>query len=390
MNKSRTTRRKVLKILSSAAAVISLPIQVRSTASVIVVKIGHIQSLSGSSAPYGIRARDGATFAMNEINRAGGFTDKNNNKYVIEILEGDMVNDPKQAVILFRQHALDPTVVASIGPTNSLGFLPCIPAAAQFKLPLVSNGSGAPVKQWTPWAYRVNPEASTVTPIFIKTVVKTLGIRRLAVIFDQTQDAQTGDARITKKLAEKIGYEVVSYEAFRSSDQDFSPQLTNVRIKKPDAIFVAATTGDGVRIVMQLREMGINIPLLTGYGAFFDPVYWDATNGKIKDCYTWLAQDPNRTDSTFRQWLDKYNRIFKLEATSFSMHGYDAVYTIIECIKQANGTDRSAIQKKLSSLNFISPIGTRISFKNPPHGNNLNPSITIMKINGRASGQSIL
>ena len=72
------------------------------------------------------------------------------------------------------------------------------------------------------------------------------------------------------------------------------------------------------------------------------------------------------------------------------MHGYDAVYTIIECIKQANGTDRSAIQKKLSSLNFISPIGTRISFKNPPHGNNLSPSITIMKINGRASGQSIL
>ena len=153
---------------------------------------------------------------------------------------------------------------------------------------------------------------------------------------------------------------------------------------------MAATTGDGVRIVMQLREMGINIPLLTGYGAFFDPVYWDATNGKIKDCYTWLAQDPNRTDNILRKWLDEYNRVFKLEATSFSMHGYDSVYTIIECIKQANGTDRSAIQKNLSSLNFSSPIGTRISFKNPPHGNNLSPSITIMKINGRASGQSIL
>ena len=390
MNKRRVTRRKVLKAVSGAVAAISLPVQVRSTESAILVKIGHTQSLSGPSASYGIRARDGAILAMNEINRAGGFTDQNNNKYVIEILEGDMVNDPKQAVTLFRRHALDPAVVASMGPTNSLGFLPCIPAAAQFQLPLVGNGSGAPVKKWTPWAYRLNPEASTATPIFLKAVVKALGVTRLAVIFDQTQDGQSGDAKITKSLAEQIGYEVVAYEAFRSFDQDFSPQLTNIRAKKPNAIFVAAATGDGVRIVTQLREMGIDTPLLTGYGAFFDPVYWDATNGKIKDCYTWLAQDPNRAASTLRNWLDEYNKIFKLEATSFSMYGYDTVYTIVECIKQANGTDRGAIQKILSSLNFSSPIGTRISFKNPPHGNNLSPSITVLKINGRASGQSIL
>ena len=62
----------------------------------------------------------------------------------------------------------------------------------------------------------------------------------------------------------------------------------------------------------------------------------------------------------------------------------------IEEVKSMYGQASDWIQKKLSSLNFISPIGTRISFKNPPHGNNLSPSITVMKINGRASGQSIL
>lgn len=388
--KQRTfTRRKVFQAVPGALAAISMPSQVQSAQSAKVVRIGHTQSLTGPSSPYGIRARDGAIFAANEINRAGGFTDQISNRYVIELLEGDMVNDPKQAVTLFRQHALDPAVVASMGPTNSLGFLPCVPAAAQFKLPLVGNGSGAPVKKWTPWVYRVNPDATTATPIFLETVVRTLGLSRLAVIFDQTQDGQVGDAKIAESLADQLGYEVVAYEAFRSSDQDFSPQLTNIRAKKPNAVFVAAATGDGVRIVTQLREFGIDAPLLTGYGAFFDPVYWDATDGKIVDCFTWLAQDPNHAASALTNWLQEYDRSFKLEPTSFSMYGYDAVYTIVECIKQANGTERTAIQHALSSLSFISPIGTKIRFRNPPHGNNLNPAIAILKIDGRASGRSI-
>lgn len=382
------TRRSVLEAASGALAALVLPASVQSNESATIVKIGHTQSLSGPSAPYGIRARDGAILAMNEINGAGGFTDDNNN-YVVDIVEGDMVNDPKQAVTLFRQYALDPAVVASIGPTNSLGFLPCIPAAAQFELPLVGNGSGAPVKKWSQWAYRVNPESSTATPIFVKTVAKTLEIRKLAVIFDQTQDGQTGDARIARRLADEIGYEVVAYEAFRSTDQDFSPQLTKIRIKRPDAVYVAAATGDGVRIVTQLREIGIDVPLLTGFGAFFDPVYWNATNGKIDGCYTWMAQDANQLAGTMRKWLEEYNRLFELEPTSFSMHGYDSVYAIVECIKKANSKERGDIQKALSSLEFTSPIGTRVRFRNPPHGNNLDPSITVLKINGRASGESI-
>jgi branched-chain amino acid transport system substrate-binding protein len=388
MNSRKISRRRVLQAASGALAALTLPARVQSNDSATVVKIGHTQSLSGPSASYGIRARDGAILAMNEINGAGGFRDSSN-RYIIDIVEGDMANDPKQAITLFRQFALDPAVVASIGPTNSLGFLPCIPAAAQFKLPLVGNGSGAPVRKWTQWAYRVNPESSSATPTFVETVVKNLSVRKLAVIFDQTQDGQVGDARIVRRLADEMGYEVVAYETFRSTDQDFSPQLTKIRIKRPDAVYVAAATGDGVRIVTQLREIGIDVPLLTGFGAFFDPVYWNATNGKIDGCYTWMAQDPNQLAGTMRKWSEEYNRLFELEPTSFSMHGYDSVYAIVECIKQANSIERGDIQNALSSLKFISPIGTRVGFKNPPHGNNLEPSITVLRINGRASGESI-
>ena len=49
---------------------------------------------------------------------------------------------------------------------------------------------------------------------------------------------------------------------------------------KPDAIYVAATTGDGIKVVSQIREAGIDKRLITGYGSFQDPVYWDGTSGR--------------------------------------------------------------------------------------------------------------
>src|SRR4051812_35118865 len=90
---------------------------------------------------------------------------------------------------------------------------------------LVGDGSGAPIREWNPWAYRVNPIAGSAVPVMLKKVVGKLGIKRLAVIYDQTQDGQVGDALVCKNMAKELGYELVAYEAFRAGDQDFSPQL---------------------------------------------------------------------------------------------------------------------------------------------------------------------
>lgn len=371
------------RFTAGAAATVFAPVVIRRAHAAQTIKLGHTQPLTGPSASYGIRARDGALVALSEIKAMGGFADRKGNKYVFEMSEDDMVNDPKQAVTLFRQHAQDPAVVASMGPTNSVGFVPCIPIAKQLSCPLVGNGSGAPVKKWNPWAYRVNTVASTAFPAMMRVVVRDANVKRLAMIYDQTQDAQKGDADLSKKFQGEFGYELVAFEAMRAGDQDFSPQLAKIKAARPDAIYVACATGDGVRVVSQIRTFGMDQPLITGYDSFRDPVYWDSTNGKVLGGYTWLAQDVNSATGKLKDWVESYNKRFKLEATSFSTYGYDAVWTVAECIRRTNGTSRGGIQEVLTSLNYRSPLGSQIAFKNPPHGNNLTPSVTVVQVTGR-------
>jgi len=383
------TRRRFTASAAGAASLIAAPAVLRAqTAS--IIRIGHIQPITGPSAAYGIRARDGAQMAVEGINAAGGWTDAKGKQHTFELTVGDMANDPKQAITLFRQFATNPEVLVNLGPTNSVGFVPIVPVAGQIKLPLIGNGSGAPIKEWNTYAYRVNPIGAVAAPALLKKVVEREKVKRLAVIYDQTQDAQAGDADQCRLNEKALGYEIVAYEAFRANDQDFSPQISKIRSVKPDAIYVAAATGDGIKVVTQIRDAGIDRPLMTGYGSFQDPVYWDGTKGSVKGDYTWLAQDLSSPTQQLRTFLDKYNAKFtQQEATSFSTFGYDSVFTFLEALKKAAQSDRDRIAAALQNLDFTSPIGSRITFKNPPDGNNINPSVVVVKVNGRGIYEAV-
>src|SRR5215510_6901114 len=383
------TRRRFAQGATGAVSLLAAPAVLRAQGAGII-RIGHIQPITGPSAAYGIRARDGAQLAVEEINAAGGWTDAKGIKFTFEMTVGDMANDPKQAITLFRQYATDPEVMVNLGPTNSVGFVPIVPVAGQIKLPLIGNGSGAPIKEWNPYAYRVNPIGAVAAPALLKKVVEREKVKKLAVIYDQTQDAQAGDADQCRLNEKALGYEIVAYEAFRANDQDFSPQISKIRSVKPDAIYVAAATGDGIKVVTQIRDAGIDRPLMTGYGSFQDPVYWDGTKGSVKGDYTWLAQDLSSPTQQLRTFLDKYDaKSTQQEATSFSTFGVDRVFTFLEALKKAAEPDRDRVAAALQNLDFNSPIGSRITFKNPPDGNNVNPSVVVVKVNGRGTYEAV-
>ena len=350
-----------------------------------VIKITNIQGVTGPSAAYGIRARDGSLLALEDINKRG-FKDSSGKSWTFEMTHADMANDPRQAVTLFRQAAGDASISAVIGPSNSVGFIAMVPVAAQIKMPLIDAGSGAPVKEWSTYVCRVNPVSTTAVPVVLRKVVAKHAIKRMAVLYDQTQDAQAGDAEVVKTMAASLGYSVVAFEAFRSGDQDFSAQISKIRSIKPDGIYIAATTGDGVKVTSQVKEGGINLPMMTGFGSFQDPVYWDGTKGEIKGGYTFLAQNLQAPTPELKSFLDRYKQRFtQYEATSFSTYGYDAVYALYEAIKKAGSAEREKIAQALTKLKITTPLGTNITFNNPPDGNNNSPSVVVIQVNGRGT-----
>lgn len=344
------------------------------------LRFGQIEALTGPSAAYGNRGRDGARLAMEQINATG--LQIGETTYQLDASLGDMANDPKQAITLLRQYASQSEYLCAVGPTNSVGFVPIVPVAEQVQIPVIGDGSGVPLKTWNTWSFRVNPINSTGTPILVKQVVAREKVKKFAVIYDQTQDGQRADAEVCKAQAGALGYQLVAYEAFRTGDQDFSPQIATVRSSRPDALFIAAAIGDGVKVVSQVRDAGLQIPLLTGSGSFQDPVYWEATKGAIKGGYTWISLDLQSPTPALKSFLDAYRARFKQDPASTNAYGADAVYAMAKALQLAGKPDRGALREALASLDITTPIGTHIQFKNPPGGDNLDPTVVPIQVTG--------
>ncbi len=347
------------------------------------LRLTSIQSITGPSAAYGWRVRDGAQYAVEQLNATG--IKVGDATYRLQVTVQDQANDPQQAITLLRQAASQADVLGVIGTSNSVGFVPSVPAAGQLRIPMVGAGSGAPIKGWNPYAFRINPVSTTAIPVLVRTVHGKLGFKRLGIVYDQTQDGQAGDARVAQGMAKELGFEVVAFEAFRAGDQDFSSQLATVRSRHPDALFIAAATGDGVKLASQVRELGLTVPMMTGYGSFQDPVYWDGTRGVIKDCFTWLAQDLASPTPAVRAFKEGYLKSFKQEATSFATYGADAVWAIAGALTKAGAATRPKLQEALASLDITTPIGTHVTFRNPPGGENQTPHVVVIQVTGRGT-----
>jgi branched-chain amino acid transport system substrate-binding protein len=374
-------RRRFTQMLGGASALCTPPIIGRAAPA--IIRAGQTESLTGPSSAYGIRAANGAKLAMEQLNKTGFSV--GGTTYTLDIAFNDMANDARQAVTLVRQYAAQPDMMATIGPTNSVGFVAMVPVVAQLDLPLIGDGSGVPLKEWNSWVVRVNPVNTTGTPALLRKVVAREKIKRLAVIYDETQDSQRSDAEVCKAEAATLGYQIVGYEAFRTGEQDFSPQIATLRSVKPDAIFVAAAVGDGVKVVSQIREAEIEKPLICGVASFFDPVYWDGCKGGVMGGYGWMAADLQAPSPSLKNFLDAYQAKFNQQATVYCGYGADAVSTLVAGLQKAGKLDRAALREALAELDFVTPIGTHVHFKNPPNGENLDPTVVSAQVTGRGT-----
>ena len=357
-----------------------------------VVHFSSINGQTGQSAPYGSKVIEGVNLAGKTINDAGGFTDRCGTHYKLKITTGDMANSREQAVSLLRQAAGDSTVLAVIAPSPSTGYVPMVPVAGQLKIPIIATGSAAPIKEWNPWAFRINTVSKVAVPSFMRTLKAKFDVKRVAIIYDVTQDGQRGEAEFIRNSAKDIGYEIVAFEAFRAGDNDFRPQLSKIKATKPDWVGIYGATPELAKVVNQMAELAIKAEIFTGFGTFNDPVAWDLTEGRVKSGYSWSAyfalEDPTRPE--VGKMVQAYKKEYGHDPTLYSFYGWDAAHVYVETVKRScTSTDREKFRDALNTIDNFPALSGKATFKNPPEGENLTAAVIVNRTTGRGAFEPV-
>ena len=323
-----------------------------------VIKIGANLELSGGVASYGSSINDGAKLAVEEINAAGGIDGK-----TIKLVAVDNKSETAEATAAATRLAEQEKVVAMLAPATSGNSVATVQIAKQHKVPIVTASGTAPnvtvnddgsVNEYAFRTCFIDPFQGTVAANFAS---NELGVKNVAIFADNASDYAKGLAASFKETIEANGGTVVAEEAYVAKDVDFKSQLTNIKGKNPDFIFIPGYYEEVGLIVKQARELGIDVPLM-GADGWDSPTLVDLAGAEalnntfITNHYS--SEDP---DAKIQGFVEAFKAEYNEAPNAFHALGYDSIYFIVDAIKRVDGEiTGEAIQKQLAATKDISLI----------------------------------
>lgn len=311
------------------------------------IKVGLVAPLTGPIATFGQSVDKGVRMAVDEINAKGGLLGMK-----IELIVEDNQAKAEESANIVRKFIEQDKVVAIIGPVISSNTLAAAPIAQQSKVPLISPTATNPkVTQVGNYIFRACFIDDFQGMVMARFARSGLGKRAetAAILFEKTSDYSIGLAKYFKEEFTRLGGKIVAEESFSSGDQDFSAQLTKIKGKKPDVLYVPSYYDTAGLIIKQARELGINVPILGGDG--FDSPQLVELAGKenLKNCYFSGHFFSGSSAPQVKTFVANYKKRYNIVPDMLAALGYDAVYMLADAIKRAGKVDRDAIRAALAA-----------------------------------------
>lgn len=313
------------------------------------IKIGVAGPMTGDQAKMGTDFKNGVTLAVEEWNAKGGVLGKK-----IEIIIEDDQHDPKQAVSLANK-IMNAGAVGIIGHFNSSCSIPASDIYNRAGIPMISPGSTNPqlTEKGYKGVFRVCGRDDQQGKVGAEFVINKLRLKKIAIIHDKTTYGQGLADEFKKFITGKV--EVVYYSGIIQGDKDFKTVLTAMKEKKPELIYFGGIYPEAGLIVRQAKELGINVPIMSGDGTI-DPKFIEIAGAKAAEgAYLTFSPDARKIP-TAKIFIDAYEKKFG-EIGPYSIYAYDAANVMLTAIKEANSKDGRATIEKLHSTEFNGAVG---------------------------------
>lgn len=222
------------------------------------LKVGVQAPITGSYANEGQGIENGVRLLAEQINAKGGVLGKK-----IEVIACDDQGTAMAAAICAKD-LVNKGVKMVIGSYTST----CAEAAQKtyFKAGVLqtSDGTADSLTEKGYWTFLRNSFPNSAEAEFVaEYLVNVKKYKRIVVISDFSTYAD-GLANAAEAAIKKLGGNVVSRDKIKADSQNFTPVLTNIKSKKPDAIFFAGYYSDGGQLRAQQVALGIKADFYGG------------------------------------------------------------------------------------------------------------------------------
>jgi branched-chain amino acid transport system substrate-binding protein len=317
------------------------------------IRVGAFYPLTGGSAPLGIALRNGVHLAAEEINAAGGVLGRK-----LLIIEADDEAKPDKGAQIARDLIAKEHVVALIGPANTGVANASNPIANQNRIPQIGPSStGNLVNELfakTPqnYVFRLAASDAIQSEMMVKEAYAARGMRRFALLSDQTPYGEQGRARVLAEL-DRRGLKPVYDGTFPVGATDMTAQVTAAKAAGAEVMLLYALGAESAAVARSLQKIDWTVPIL-GTWNLSNPTFLKEAgprgNGSIMP-QTFV--ESGATEPQQLRFIEAYKKKYALPHIDMgpaAAQAYDAVYLLALAVKQAGSTDGPRLKAALEDL----------------------------------------
>jgi branched-chain amino acid transport system substrate-binding protein len=269
-----------------------------------------------------------------------------------------------------------------LGAVASSNSLAAAPICQSRQVPMISPASTNPdVTAKGDYIFRVcfiDPFQGTVMAKFAANELK---LKRVAVFKAQDQAYSTGLADNFITAFKELGGETAANESYTSTDTDFKAQLTSIKAKNPDGVFIPGYYNEVGTIARQARELGIKVPLLGGDGWDSSTIF-DAAGGALEGCYFSNHYSPEDKSPTVQQFIQKFKAKYSGETPdAMAALGYDAAKILGDAMTRAKSLSGPVLRDAIAATKDFTGVTGKITINE--ERNAVKPAV-VLQIRGKA------
>ena len=315
--------------------------------------VGEYGSLTGNDADFGQSTKRGMEMALDELQtqkqgKIGGLP--------VRVVVEDDQGKPEEAATVVQKLINEDRVLTVIGEVASGRSLAAAPICQEAGVPMISPSSTNPkVTQVGDYIFRmcfIDPFQGTVMAKF---TAQNLGLKKVAILTDNKNAYSVGLTDFYKQAYEQLGGGIVTEQSYSSGDTDFRSQLTAIKAKNPQAIYLPGYYTEAGLIARQARELGIKVPILGGDGWESDQLI-GIGGSALEGCFYSNHFAADNPDPRLQQFLKAYAAKFSgQEPNAIVGLAYDAGTVLFQSMEKLAEQDPATF-RGLSSAKAGTPL----------------------------------
>lgn len=312
------------------------------------IKIGFIGPLTGDTAQYGEAVSNGAKSYFDKVNAEGGVDGKQ-----IEFITMDSKGDPTDAANAYTRLVDEDGVCAIIGPVLTGETLAVAELAAEDGIPCVTaSATGDTITDIGDTLFRTCFKDSFQGTKMADYAADVMGYKNVAILYNNADEYSVGLAEAFRAEAATKGVTIVADESYATDDTDFKAQLTNIKDANPEAVFFPFYYDQCYMAAQQAKEVGLTVPFMGGDGlsglSSIEGVDATVIEGfMFSDHFS--ADGGNDATTAFGI---EYQSAYGVAPMGFSFLAYDAAMIVVEGVKAAGTTEKTALVAAMKAVDM--------------------------------------